>query len=159
MLFFQNIASWCVLDRRVGSAADSRRRHSLSGTGLKPFGPIAPPAALALFRASQPRRRRPGRRRIAGLVGPVAAFACGRRVDHAGDVPTRCKHTWISKSNCSALKRKRKARQRCRAFSVLSAPAALAEVAELERSKLVQNRPSSPAEVRHASNRNEGSRL
>src|SRR4029453_18206158 len=79
-------------DGRVGSTADSRRRHSLSGTGLKPFGPISPPAALVLFRASPPSRRRPGRRRIAGLVGPVAAFACGRRVDHAGDVPTRCKH-------------------------------------------------------------------
>src|SRR6476660_2203953 len=80
MLFFQNIASRCVLDRRVGSTADSRRRHSLSGTGLKPFGPIAPPAALVLFRASQPSRRRPGRRRIAALVGAVAAFSCGRRV-------------------------------------------------------------------------------
>jgi hypothetical protein len=31
--------------------------------------------------------------------------------------------------------------------------------AELEGLKLVQNRPSSPAEVCHASNRNEGSRL
>src|SRR6476660_8467330 len=57
ILFFQNIASRCVLDRRVGSTADSRRRHSLSGTGLKPFGPLAPPAALVLFRASQPCRR------------------------------------------------------------------------------------------------------
>src|SRR4051794_19272344 len=35
----------------------------------------------------------------------------------------------------------------------------LAEAAELERSELVQNRPGSPAEVRHASHRNEGSRL
>src|SRR6202171_1454824 len=92
MLFFQNIASRCVLDRRVGSTPDSPRGHSLPGTGFKPFGPIAPPAALVLFRASQPSRRRPGRRRIAGLVGPVAAFACGGRVDHAGDVPTRRKH-------------------------------------------------------------------
>jgi hypothetical protein len=92
MLFFQNIASWCVPDRRVGSTADGRHRHSLSGAGLEPFGPIAPPAAVAFFRAGQPRRRRPGRRRIADLVGPVAAFACGRRVDHARDVPTRCKY-------------------------------------------------------------------
>ena len=38
-------------------------------------------------------------------------------------------------------------------------PAPLAEVAELERSELVQNRPGSPAEVRHARHRNEGSRL
>ena len=34
-----------------------------------------------------------------------------------------------------------------------------AEVAELERSELVQNRPGSPKEVRHASHRNEGARL
>ena len=92
MLFFHNIASWCVPDRRVGSIADSRRRHFLSGAGLEPFGPIAPPAAVVFFRAGQPRRRRPGRRRIAGFVGPGTAFACGRRVDHARDVPTRRKY-------------------------------------------------------------------
>jgi hypothetical protein len=34
-----------------------------------------------------------------------------------------------------------------------------APLAELERLELVQNRPGSPAEVRHASNGNEGSRL
>jgi hypothetical protein len=34
MLFFHNIASWCVPNRRVGSIADSRRRHSLSGAGV-----------------------------------------------------------------------------------------------------------------------------
>ena len=49
--------------------------------------------------------------------------------------------------------------RRCRVRSLRSAPASLAEVAELERSELVQNRPGSPAEVRHASHRNEGSRL
>src|SRR2546430_6581358 len=38
----------------------------------------------------------------------------------------------------------------CRVRSLRSAPASLAEVAELERSELVQNRPGSPAEVRHA---------
>jgi hypothetical protein len=48
---------------------------------------------------------------------------------------------------------------RCRVRSLRSAPASLAEVAELERSELVQNRLGSPAEVRHASHRNEGSRL
>jgi hypothetical protein len=49
--------------------------------------------------------------------------------------------------------------QMCRVRSLRSAPASLAEVAELERLELVQTRLSSPAEVRHASNRNEGSRL
>jgi hypothetical protein len=33
------------------------------------------------------------------------------------------------------------------------------ELAELERSEFVQNRPCSPAEVRHVNHRNEGSRL
>jgi hypothetical protein len=40
-----------------------------------------------------------------------------------------------------------------------SVPASLADVAELDRSELVQNELGSPAEVRHASHRNEGSRL
>ena len=75
MLFFHNIASWCVANRRVGSIADSRRRHSLSGAGLEPCGPVAPPAAVVFFALGPPRRRRPGRRRIAGLVDPVAAFS------------------------------------------------------------------------------------
>ena len=49
--------------------------------------------------------------------------------------------------------------RRCRARSLRTARVSLAKVAELERSELVQNRPDSPAEVRHASHRNEGSRL
>src|ERR1700720_4899236 len=44
MLFFQNIASRCVLDRRGGRTPDNRRPHFLSGTGPQPSGPISPPA-------------------------------------------------------------------------------------------------------------------
>jgi hypothetical protein len=90
-LFFQNVGSGCVTDRRVVSAAHSHRRRFPSRSGLEPIGPIRPPAAVMLLRAGQPRLRRLESRPI-GLVGPMAPFTFGRWVDHPGDMPTRRQH-------------------------------------------------------------------
>ena len=85
-LFFQNVGSGCVTDRRVSSTAHSHRRRFPSRSGLEPLGPIRPPAAVMLLRASQPRLRRLERRPI-GLVRPMAPFTFGRWVDHPGECP------------------------------------------------------------------------
>src|SRR6266699_6867288 len=83
----QHVSAWRWRDRRVGRAAERRRRSLLAGARSEPQYPVRPPAILVMLGALKPfvgARHR--------LLSRPVAFALAGGINDSSDMTTSTQH-------------------------------------------------------------------